>query len=180
MIKTSSSPQPAAETLFDVRSIPCRVKHAQIFQRWFDLPVGNHFVLLNDHDPIPLRYQFEAEFGGAFTWEYLERGPVDFRVKITKTAIVAVPSIRSSSPTTTFSGSSRAGKDIEVDARGLEPPEPLIRILGALENLTSGGTLRARTDREPCHLFEEAAQRGYRHECRAQPDGGWLTTLTHA
>jgi uncharacterized protein (DUF2249 family) len=180
MMKTSSSPQPDAETLFDVRPIPCRVKHAQIFQRWIDLPVGNHFVLLNDHDPIPLRYQFDAEFGGAFTWEYLERGPDDFRVKITKTATVAVPSVRSSSPTTTFGGSSQAGKDLQVDARGLEPPEPLVRILDALEKLPSGGTLHARTDREPCHLFGEAEQRGYRYECRAQTDGSWLTTLTHA
>jgi uncharacterized protein (DUF2249 family) len=33
---------------------------------------------------VPLRYQFEAEFPGAFTWDYLERGPADFRVKLTK------------------------------------------------------------------------------------------------
>ncbi len=45
-------------THFDVRSIPCRVKHAQIIQRWQALPVGAHFVLINDHDPVPLYYQF--------------------------------------------------------------------------------------------------------------------------
>jgi uncharacterized protein (DUF2249 family) len=33
---------------------------------------------------VPLRYQFEAEFGGSFSWEYLEKGPEDFRVKISK------------------------------------------------------------------------------------------------
>lgn len=31
--------------------------------------------VLDDHDPKPLRYQFEAEHAGQFTWEYLERGP---------------------------------------------------------------------------------------------------------
>jgi TusA-related sulfurtransferase len=67
---------------------------------------------------------------------------------------------------------------LEVDARGLEPPEPLIRILNALESLPGGATLRARTDREPCHLFGEAAQRGFRHESRVQPDGSWLTVLS--
>lgn len=30
------------QVVFDVRLIPGRVKHAQIFQRWFDLPVGQH------------------------------------------------------------------------------------------------------------------------------------------
>ena len=40
--------------------------------------------ILNDHDPVPLRYQFMAEFPGMCQWEYLERGPDDFRVKILK------------------------------------------------------------------------------------------------
>jgi uncharacterized protein (DUF2249 family) len=73
-----------SNAVFDVRPIPSRVKHAQILQRWSDLPVGQFFILLNDHDPVPLRYQFEAEFANAFAWDYLERGPEVFRVKITK------------------------------------------------------------------------------------------------
>lgn len=74
-----------AEKIFDVRAIPCSVKHAQILTRWIDLTVGDFFVLKNDHDPVPLRYQFEAEFGGAFGWEYIEKGPEVFQVKISKT-----------------------------------------------------------------------------------------------
>jgi len=70
----------------DVRPIPCSIKHGLILRTWYELPVGDHFILLNDHDPVPLRYQFEAEFGKAFTWEYLERGPADFRVKVSKVA----------------------------------------------------------------------------------------------
>ena len=77
--------------LFDVRRIPCRVKHAQIFQRWADLPVGGHFILVNDHDPVPLFYQFSAEWPGAFTWEHLVKGPEEFRVKITKLRQVVDP-----------------------------------------------------------------------------------------
>ena len=68
----------------DVRPIPCSIKHGLIFRTWQELPLGDYFILLNDHDPVPLRYQFEAEFPGACKWEYLERGPEDFRVKITK------------------------------------------------------------------------------------------------
>jgi len=75
-----------ANKVMDVRPIPCSIKHGLILRTWYELPVGEYFILLNDHDPVPLRYQFEAEFGNAFTWEYLERGPTDFRVKISKVA----------------------------------------------------------------------------------------------
>ncbi|MGH7996126.1 MAG: DUF2249 domain-containing protein [Opitutaceae bacterium] len=188
-MKTENQSQPAPAqadgTLFDVRPISPRVKHAQIFQRWLDLPTGRHFVLLNDHDPVPLRYQFEAEFPGAFTWEYLTKGPEEFRVKITKVAPIpaeAAPkaTVAKGAPEARAVQAAQSGAVREVDARGLEPPEPLIRILDALEALPCGGVLRARTDREPCHLFGEAEARGFSHECQAQEDGSWLTTLTHA
>ena len=85
---TSSNPILDHNKVMDVRPIPCSIKHGLILQTWFNLPVGDYFVLLNDHDPVPLRYQFQAEFPDAFTWDYLERGPEDFRVKITKVAEV--------------------------------------------------------------------------------------------
>jgi uncharacterized protein (DUF2249 family) len=72
------------DKVMDVRPIPCSIKHSLILQTWRDLALGDHFVLLNDHDPVPLRYQFQAEFPGTFAWDYVERGPSDFRVKITK------------------------------------------------------------------------------------------------
>jgi len=75
--------------VMDVRPIPCSIKHGLILKTWFELPVGNFFILLNDHDPVPLRYQFQAEFGANFSWEYLQRGPEEFRVKISKLAEVA-------------------------------------------------------------------------------------------
>ncbi|MBU6399635.1 MAG: DUF2249 domain-containing protein [Verrucomicrobia bacterium] len=68
----------------DVRPIPCGIKHGLIIRTWLELAVGDYFILLNDHDPVPLYYQFLAEFPDAFTWEHLEKGPTDFRVKITK------------------------------------------------------------------------------------------------
>ena len=169
---------PVDLTRFDVRTIPCRVKHAQIFQHWNDLRVGEHFVLINDHDPIPLYYQFSAQFPGAFTWEYLPAGPDEFQVKITRTAatpVITPGSIRPPAPPSTPIGS-----DLTMDLRGLEPPEPLMRILSALESLPCGAKLRAITDREPCHLFGEAEQRGFRLASSAQSDGSWITLLERA
>jgi uncharacterized protein (DUF2249 family) len=80
-----NQPVLGADRVLDVRPIPCSIKHGLIFRVWHDLGVGEYFILFNDHDPVPLRYQFAAEFPEAFTWEYLEQGPEDFRVKISKT-----------------------------------------------------------------------------------------------
>ena len=76
------------DKVMDVRPIPCSIKHGLIIQTWLALPVGNHFILLNDHDPVPLFYQFSALWPGAFTWEHLVKGPTEFRVKITKLRLV--------------------------------------------------------------------------------------------
>ncbi len=73
-----------ADKVMDVRSIPCSVKHGLIIQTWLELPVGDHFILFNDHDPVPLRYQFAAQWPDTFTWEHLVNIPGEARVKITK------------------------------------------------------------------------------------------------
>ena len=162
-------------THFDVRRIPCRVKHAQIFQRWADLPVGGHFVLINDHDPVPLYYQFESLFRGAFEWEYLVDGPTEFHVKITRLKL---------SPFTTPPAPPRRPPAVkvesrdELDLRGMEPPEPMMRILNALEAAPPGATFRAHTDRQPIHLFPELAARGAHYVCGSDVDGTWFTTIT--
>jgi uncharacterized protein (DUF2249 family) len=74
---------PAARVL-DVRVIPPREKHPAIFETFKALEPGESFVLVNDHDPRPLRYQFDYEHAGEFAWEYLERGPVVWRVQISR------------------------------------------------------------------------------------------------
>ena len=73
-----------ANKVMDVRPIPCSIKHGLIIKQWLELPVGDHFILLNDHDPVPLYYQFAALWPNAFTWQHLVKGPEEFRVKITK------------------------------------------------------------------------------------------------
>ena len=85
-MNTSIKPQIHINTdkVMDVRPIPCSIKHGLIVRTWLELPVGDHFILLNDHDPVPLYYQFSAQWPGAFTWEHLAKGPEEFRVKITK------------------------------------------------------------------------------------------------
>jgi len=70
----------------DIRPVPPRDKHPKIFAMFDALKVRETFQLVNDHDPMPLYYQFQAERSGQFAWEYLERGPEVWKVNITKTA----------------------------------------------------------------------------------------------
>lgn len=73
---------PTTDPDLDVRNEPPTRRHHLIFATYANLGAGEGFVLINDHDPKPLRYQFEAEHAGEFTWEYLERGPEVWRVRI--------------------------------------------------------------------------------------------------
>lgn len=79
--KESDMPDPQQ---LDVRALPPPQRHALIFDTCGKLPVGNAVILVNDHDPRPLYYQFEAEQPGQFGWEYIERGPEVWRVRITR------------------------------------------------------------------------------------------------
>ncbi|HEX7067137.1 MAG TPA: DUF2249 domain-containing protein [Candidatus Limnocylindria bacterium] len=76
------------DRILDVRSEPPIRRHALIFDTFGALDPGAAFVLVNDHDPKPLYYQFAAENAGEFSWDYLEQGPEVWRVRIGRTAVV--------------------------------------------------------------------------------------------
>lgn len=65
---------------------PPHQKHKVIFETFDGLKPGETMLLVNDHDPMPLRYQFELERPDIFSWEYLERGPQTFRIAIGRVA----------------------------------------------------------------------------------------------
>ena len=69
---------------------------------------------------------------------------------------------------------------VEVDARGLETPQPLVKILEAVATLPPTGRLRARTDRRPMHLYAQLAERGLVGETEEQSDGSYVTQIQHA
>lgn len=66
----------------DVRSLVPMQRHQKIFEMVDRLAPGAKFVLVNDHDPKPLRYQLDAEHPQQFSWTYLESGPEVWRVEI--------------------------------------------------------------------------------------------------
>ncbi len=66
----------------DVRDLPPARRHALIFDTYEALPPDGAFILVNDHDPKPLYYQFQAERPGEVSWQYLDQGPDLWRVRI--------------------------------------------------------------------------------------------------
>ncbi|MBI2393054.1 MAG: DUF2249 domain-containing protein [Deltaproteobacteria bacterium] len=70
----------------DIRMVPPREKHPAIFRTFDSLAAGEAFTLINDHDPFPLRHQFEATRSGQYEWTYVEKGPTVWRVLIGKAA----------------------------------------------------------------------------------------------
>lgn len=70
------------ETILDIRLLPPAQRHPLIFDHFDNLQPGEGFILVNDHNPKPLYYQFQAELAGRFTWDYLEQGPETWRVRI--------------------------------------------------------------------------------------------------
>lgn len=75
-----------ADPELDVRTEPPSNRHTLIFATYGDLGVDEGFVLVNDHDPKPLYYQFAAEHAGEFSWDYLESGPEVWKVRIGRVA----------------------------------------------------------------------------------------------
>ena len=69
----------------DVRNEVPKRRHELIFETYFALQPGEAFELINDHDPKPLYYQFDAEHHGEFSWEPVESGPDTWRVLIGRT-----------------------------------------------------------------------------------------------
>ncbi len=66
----------------DVRRLAHGRRHEEIFATFRALRPKEAFVLVNDHDPKPLYYQFAAQHPGEFDWGYVESGPEVWRVRI--------------------------------------------------------------------------------------------------
>lgn len=60
---------------------------------------------------------------------------------------------------------------MEMDNRGLEAPEPLLRILDGLDQLPPDDDLVAWLDREPCLLYPFLEERGLHWEIEELPEG---------
>lgn len=66
------------------RDIPHQIRHASIFGALDSLPSGGGMILVAPHEPLPLLAQVDKRYGNAFEIDYLEEGPVDWKLQFVR------------------------------------------------------------------------------------------------
>ncbi|HEY8595383.1 MAG TPA: DUF2249 domain-containing protein [Devosiaceae bacterium] len=137
-----------------------------IMQTVSELKPGQGIRLLATFEPVPLvavlarrGFEHEAREIGNGDWEVIFRPDAATRVRL------STATSPNSEPT------SWPDPSVELDDRGLEPPEPMVNILAALQSMQPGEVLAARLLREPIFLFPELKDRGHHWAGRFTGDG---------
>ncbi len=145
-----------------------------ITQTVADLKPHQSLRLIAPFEPVPL-FELLGTQGYGHRATPLTDG--DWEVLFSRDLPVEAPEPRAASHAGCGCSPAKDGPGVELDARGLEPPQPMVRILEALTVLPAGGELRARTDRRPMHLFAQLAARGFAGESEEQGDGSFVTHI---
>jgi uncharacterized protein (DUF2249 family) len=150
-------------TTIDVRDMQPRDRHPRIFAAFDALAPGDAILLVNDHDPKPLFYQFQAERPGQATWLPQEQGPVRWAIRIEKAA--------------TAVGTADA---LVVDVREdiAAGREPFGKIMAAVKSLAPAQPLVLVNSFEPVPLYAVLEQKGFAHQTERAADGAWRVTFT--
>jgi uncharacterized protein (DUF2249 family) len=130
-------------------------------------------LLIAPFEPVPL-YRVMEKHGFQHTVQ--SNKPGGWEVLFTRQSD-AQPA--DAAPATAYNSASTPGATeiVEVDARGLEPPQPLVKILESLAALPAGAELRAWTDRRPMHLYAQLEERGFAATTEEQPNASFLTHI---
>jgi TusA-related sulfurtransferase len=67
--------------------------------------------------------------------------------------------------------------EILVDARGMEPPQPMEMVMQTLALLRPGQSIRLLLHREPFPLYPILIQHGYRYDTRMEADGSYVILI---
>jgi uncharacterized protein (DUF2249 family) len=70
--------------VLDVREVPHAIRHATVFGAFDAVPDGGSLLLVAPHDPLPLLRQLSVRTGGALAVDYEERGPIAWRLRLTR------------------------------------------------------------------------------------------------
>ncbi|MBU4531994.1 MAG: DUF2249 domain-containing protein [Hoeflea sp.] len=117
--------------------------------------------LLAPFRPVPL---FAALGSKGFTHQDREIGGGDWEVLFT-------PAFAPAGTAGEMSAARWPGPLMHLDCRGLAPPEPMVKVLGAAEAMQQGEVMEVLLDREPSFLFPQLAERGHEWQGGFDPDG---------
>lgn len=129
-------------TVINVQEIEPRLRHETIFQVFLKLQKGESLVIHNNHDPVPVYYQLQELYGDTFTWEYIQRGPEWWDVKVTKT-------VENVALLETEYG------ELVVNVPAIEPKYKHDTIFRAIGGLRPGDSLIIHNDHDPKPLYHQ-------------------------
>jgi uncharacterized protein (DUF2249 family) len=140
-----------------------------------EVPPGGALRIRAIFEPVPLYTVMEKQ-GFAHHTEQL--GPEDWSVWFYSQAVPPEAEEPRESPATAVlqpgsddTGAADSEGIVVLDVRGLEPPEPMVRTLAALEDLPHGATLVQLNVRVPQFLLPQLEERGFTYDIREQsPD----------
>lgn len=139
---------------------------AAIMQAVEGLGPGEGLRLFATFKPTPLLNVLASR---GFAHEAKEIGEGDWQVLFSPTG--AAPDEPAPAPAPAANAGTWPTPARELDNRGLEPPEPMVRILAATEEMQSGEVLQALLEREPIFLLPELAKRGHAWQGGFDADG---------
>jgi len=129
------------------------------------VPVGEVLRLIVGFEPLPLYdalgkqgFVHWAELGDEGVWdvEFLRERPAG--KPAATPAPVAAPG--------TLDWDAPSASEVTIDVSELVPPEPMVKILQALEAMPAGGRLLVHHVRRPIHLYDRLDEMGYAHDTR--------------
>lgn len=128
------------------------------------VPVGDVLRLIVGFEPLPLYdalgkqgFAHWGEQGSDSTWT------VEF---LRERAAGPAPSKKPATPRTVVNWDAPAASEVTIDVSELVPPEPMVKILQALETMPEGGRLLVHHVRRPIHLYDRLDEMGYPHDTR--------------
>lgn len=160
--ESSTTPHPvgAPEVEVDVREDlrAGREPFSQIMAAVAELPENAVLHLRAIFEPAPL---FRVLGTRGFHHESKEWGPEDWSIWFWRDTASA-PAVQPADVIAPEVDASSADPDeLWLDVRGLEPPEPMVQTLAALETLEQGRTLVQLNTRAPMFLLPMLAERGF-------------------
>lgn len=142
---------------------------AEIMKAVASLAPGQGLRLFATFKPVPL---FSVLSKKGFTHEAVELEDGEWEIRFTPGAApAAAEAPPAPAPAAASDASAWPAPAREMDNRELDPPEPMVRILAATEQMAKGEVLSALLCREPAFLIPELVSRGHAWKGAFEGDG---------
>lgn len=158
----AASLNPTQEVLLDVRPMIERGEEPfqSIMKNVQDLKTDQALHLVNSFEPVPL-YAMLGKRGFEHFAETKDGAWHVYFKKMPEQSTAPATSIEAPIKDDLFDRMAVRTPRVELDVRGLMPPEPMIQIFEALPSIPSGGVLFVYHHREPVLLYDKLKERGY-------------------